>query len=467
MAPGSRAGAACPGSPAPAATEGEWPHPRTAWYTVCLLALTVLLANLDATIVSLLAEPMKHDLHLSDVQLSWLLGGAFAVFYTFIGLPAARYVDRSNRTRILALGLAVWSAATAFCGVARGFGQLFLGRVLVGAGEAVNGPATFSVIADSFPPSRLPRAIAVMQLGTVAGEGLSLLIGGVVLAALAGLAPVALPGIGVVASWQLVFLAIGLPGIALALAMRLTLREPARRGLQALAQHEVSLSEVLRYLGRHWRLYGPMFLGLMLSALGLGVQQWIPAFYQRTYGWDPARIGPVLGVMRLAATPLGLLLGVWLIERLDRARRDDAALRVVVLTRLIGAPAAIALPLMPDPWLAVALGAVVAAMLGAGGASQNAALQLITPNQMRGQVTALYLFVFNVVGMGLGPTLAAAVTEQVFRAESELRYALATLAAVIGPLALISITLGVRPYAREVARLRSLPASSDAPPQPM
>jgi MFS family permease len=437
---------------------GSWPAPRAAWYTVGLLALTVLFANLDVTIVSLLAEPMKRDLHLTDVQLSWLLGGAFAVFYTFIGLPAARYVDRSNRTRILAIGLTVWSAATAFCGVARGFGQLFLGRVMVGAGEAVNGPATFSVIADSFPPPRLPRAIAVMQLGTVAGEGLALLIGGVILEALSGLGPVAIRGFGRIASWQLVFIAIGLPGICLAIVMRLTVREPARRGLQALARRDVALAEVLRYLMHHWRLYGPMFLGLTLSALSLGAQQWVPSFYQRTYGWEPARIGPVLGVVRLAATPLGLVIGVWLVERLDRLRRDDAALRVVVLTRLIGIPAAIALPLMPDPSLAVALSAVVAAMLGAGGASQNAALQLVTPNQMRGQVTALYLFVFNAVGMGLGPVLAAALTEHVFRAESDLRYALATLAAVIGPLALASIALGVRPYAREVARLRSLTA---------
>jgi MFS family permease len=440
--------------PGPVASPA-WPASRTAWYAVFVLALTVLFANLDLTIVALLVEPMKRDLDLSDVQVSLLLGFAFAVFYTFIGLPVARYIDRSSRTRILAIGLAVWSAATVFCGLARGFWQLFLGRVLVGAGESVNGPATFSLIADSFPPERLPRAIAVMQLGVVAGSGLSLLLGGVVIHLLAQVAPIALPGVGLLKSWQLVFIVIGLPGLAVAVLMT-TVREPARRGLAALARREVSLTEVVRYLADNWRVFGPMFLGLTLGALSLGAQQWMPAFYQRTYGWEPARVGSITGIMRLIATPLGLLIGVWLAERLTRLQRDDAALRVVVLARLVGVPAAIALPLMPTPWLALGLDAVVAIALGAGGASQNAALQIVTPNQIRGQVTALYLFIYNVVGLGLGPTLAAVMTQYVFHAESELRYALCALAASIGPLALIIIWSGIKPYAREVARLRSL-----------
>jgi MFS family permease len=145
-------------------------------------------------------------------------------------------------------------------------------------------------------------------------------------------------------------------------------------------------------------------------------------------------------------------------ERFDRQRREDAPLRVVIISRLIGIPAQIAMPLMPTPWLAVLCAAISAASLGIGGASQNAALQIVTPNQMRGQVTALYLFIFNVIGMGLGPTVAALLTDYVFRAESELRYALLTLQAVIGPLSLIIIWLGVRPYVREVLRLKSIKA---------
>jgi MFS family permease len=440
------------------AESDAWPTSGTAWYTVFVVALTVMFAQLDLGIMSLLVGPIKHDLHLTDTSMSLLLGPAFALFYTFIGIPVARYIDRNRRTIILSIGLGLWSLATACCGIAQGFAQLFVCRVGVGAGEAVNGPAVFSLIADSFPKERLPRAIAVMQLGVVAGTGLSLLIGGVVIDLLLARPPIALGGLIVIHSWQLVFIAVGLPGLAVALLVATTVREPRRRGLEAVGQINVSLSAVVRYLAGKWRIFAPMFGGLTLGALALGTQAWMPAFYQRTYGWQPARIGVVTGIMQLAATPLGLLIGVRFAEMFDRRRLEDAPLRTVIISRLIGIPAQIALPLMPSPWLAVGCAAIAAFSLGFGGASQNAALQIVTPNQMRGQVTALYLFIFNVIGMGLGPTVAALLTDYVFRAESELRYALVTMQAVIGPISLAIIWLGVKPYVREVLRLKSLKA---------
>jgi MFS family permease len=437
---------------------GAWPAPGAAWYMMFLLALTAMFAQLDLGIMSLLVEPIEHDLHLSDTSMSLLLGPAFALFYTFIGIPVARYVDRNRRTIILAIGLGVWSIATACCGIAQGFWQLFVCRVGVGAGEAVNGPAVFSLIADSFPKERLPRAIAVMQLGVVAGAGCSLLIGGFVIHLLLSLPPIALGGALVIHSWQLVFIAVGLPGLAVALLLRTTVREPPRRGLEAVGAVEVPLLSVVAYLVRKWTVFAPMFGGLTLGALALGAQSWLPAFYQRTYGWHPAQIGVVLGIMQLIAMPIGLFIGVRLAERFDRRRLEDAPLRTVIISRFIGIPAQVAMALMPTPWLAVVCAAVASLSVGIGGASQNAALQIITPNQMRGQVTALYLFIFNVIGMGLGPTVAALLTDQVFRAQSELRYALLTLYAVVGPVSLAIIWLGVRPYVREVLRLKSLKA---------
>ncbi|MGH8228119.1 MAG: MFS transporter [Steroidobacteraceae bacterium] len=441
-----------------AADDAPWPSPSVAWYTMFVLALTVMFAQLDLGIMSLLVEPIKHDLHLSDAAMGLLLGPAFALFYTFIGIPVARYIDRNRRTVILSIGLGVWSIATACCGIAQGFWQLFVSRVMVGAGEAVNGPATFSLIADSFPKERLPRAIAVMQLGVVAGGGLSLLLGGYVIHLLLGRPPVRLGGLIVIHSWQLVFIAVGLPGLVVAFLMATTVREPARRGLQAVGELKIPLNAVVRYLGGKWPVFAPMFLGLTLGALALGTNAWMPAFYQRTYGWMPARIGMILGLVQLVAMPIGLLIGVRMAERFDRQRHEDAPLRVVIISRLVGIPAQVALPLMPSPWLAVLCAAVAAATLGIGGASQNAALQIVTPNQMRGQVTALYLFIFNVIGMGLGPEVAAFLTDYVFRAESELRYALLAMQAVIGPVSLAIIWLGVRPYVREVLRLKALKA---------
>jgi MFS family permease len=436
-----------------AGTTAAWPSARVAWYAVFVLALTVLFSQLDLQIMSLLVRPIKSDLHLTDTGMGLLLGPAFALFYTFIGIPVARYIDRHSRRVILSIGLAVWSAATVFCGLAQSFAQLFASRVMVGAGEAVNGPATFSMISDSFPKERLPRAIAVMQLGVVAGNGLALLLGAVVIALLASAPPIAL-GPLVIRWWQLVFIVVGLPGLLVALLMRATVQEPPRRGVAALGTQRLSLLDVLRYLNERWRVFVPMFLGLTLGALSLGAQMWIPTFFQRTYAWDVVRSGRVLGLVSLIAMPLGLAIGVWLVERLERRNLTDAPLRIVILAAFFRIPASILMPLMPTPWLAVLCQGVVYCSVGMGGASQNAALQIVTPNQMRGQVTALYLFLFQVIGMGLGPSVTGLLTDHVFHAESELRYALVTLYAISAPLALLFVWLGVRPYVREVVRLR-------------
>jgi MFS family permease len=443
------------GTPA-SAGEGPWPGTVTAWYTVFVLALSAMFANLDQSIVSLLVQPIKHDLHLSDTRMGILLGPAFALFFALIAIPVARFIDRHTRKRILALGLAAWSLATACCGIAQGFWSLLLARIGVGGGEAVNQPATFSLIADSFPKERLPRAIAVMQLGVTAGGAIPFLLGAFLVSLFAHVHPLAIPGVGVIRSWQLVFIAVGLPGLAIALLLVTTVREPARRGLQAAGQLKVSLRKVLRYLLAHWQVFAPMFVALAFGSVGtFAQQQWLTAFFQRSYGWDIPRTGNTIGVVQLVATPIGLAIGVWLAERFDRNGRAAAPLLVVILAGLIRVPASIAMPLMPTAPLAVLCQTLITCSIGISGASQNAALQIVTPNQMRGQVTALYLFTYNVIGFGLGPLVAGLLTDHVFHEESALRYSLLTLAAVLSPLALATVWLGVRPYVREVGRLAS------------
>jgi MFS family permease len=443
--------------PSSAAVNAPWPAARSAWYAVFALALTTLFANLDVTIMSLLVQPIKRDFHLTDSRMGLLLGGAFAVFYTFIGLPLARFVDRYSRKTILAIGIATWSAATAFCGLAQNYWQLFLGRVGVGAGESVNGPATFSMISDYFPKERLPRAIAAMQVGVVIGGGLSYLIGAFVIHSLEGLPPIALPMIGFVRNWQLVFIAVGLPGLLVALMMATTVKEPPRRGLLiAEDPHKVTMRAVLGYLREHRSVFGPMFGALAISASLIGARLWLPAFFERTYGWSPQQMGAATGIATPIGTLIGLYIGVKVVERFTRKGRDDAPLRTVIISRLVGIPFGIAAPLMPSPWLAIACDALLGASIGMGGSSQNAALQIVTPNQMRGQVTALYLFIYNVVGLGIGPMVISSFTDFVFRADSHLRYALMTAYAILGPASLLVIWLGVKPYLREVTRLRAL-----------
>lgn len=451
-----------------------YPAPRAAWYAIFVLALSVMFAQLDLNIVNNLVQPIKHDLGLTDVQISLLLGFAFSIFYTFIGLPAARFIDRNSRTLIMTIGILTWSLATVCFGIAHNFWQLFGARVVVGAGESVNGPATYSLIADFFPKDRLPRAIAGMQLGVVAGGGVALLLNGYLVQFLQQIGDIAIPLIGTIHWWQVVFIAVGLPGVLIAWLM-ITVGEPPRQGAGVLppaagqTPWRVFLSmytdlwDALQYIfGEKRAVFAPQFLSLAVGSLSFGAIQWTTAFYQRTYGWGIPQIMKLSGVSQLVTMPLGLLLGVALSEYLTRKGHDDAYLKAVVWLRLVGLPAPILLPLMPSPWLAFALGAVSSTILAAGGAPLNSAMQVITPNAMRGKINALYLFIFSVVGTGIAPTVTAMITQYIFQAEDQLRYAMLTTACMFGPVSLLILWSGLKAYGAEVGRLRLLDARAAA-----
>lgn len=445
------------GAPAaePVAAAEPWPQPRTAWYAISVFALALMFAQLDLGIMSLLVQPIKRDLRLTDTEMSLLLGLAFVLFYMFIGLPLARFVDTRTRKLILATGITVWSLATAGCGLAQNFWQLFACRVGIGAGESINGPATYSMIADYFPKDRLPRAIAVLQLGFIAGGGMSLLIGAFVIHLLADLGDIPVAGIGIVRNWQVVFFLVGLPGLLVALLM-LTVPEPRRRGrvMQGPAK-AMPMLLVVRYLLLNWRVFGPMYLGLACSATILAATNlWQAAFFQRTFGWTAPQFGLAAGLLSLLVSPIGLVIGTRLNDRFARAGRDDANMRVLLVAQLVRVPAAILAPLMPNPFLALAFVGVTQASAMIGAPSQNAALQVITPNEMRGQVTALYLFVFTVVGTAVGPTVVALITDYVFASPQQIGYAMALAAGVLGPIGAVTYGLGVAPYGRAAAELR-------------
>lgn len=444
------------------AAQAPWPTPRTAWYAMGVLALVRLSAQLDLGILSLLVEAIKADLDLSDSQIGLLLGFAFAFFYVFVGVPLATLVDRYSRRAILAIGVTVWSLMTACTGLAQNFAQLFACRVGVGAGESVNGPATYSMIADLFPREKLPRAIAALNMGSMIGLGLSLVLGAVVIKALSHMTMPSLPWIGPVRPWQMVFFLVGLPGLLLALLM-MSVPEPARRGatraqLAARTGRKIGFIVVLRHLAANWRFFLPMFLGLAIAGMESGgTAMWRPAFFQRAYGWSAQQAGLVTGIAQLVAAPLGLIAGAWLSERFARTR-DDANLRVVAIAWTLAIPFAVAGPLMPSADLAVLFGGLstFAAMMGTP--TQNAALQSVAPGPMRGQITALYLLTYTLAVQGAGPSFIAAITDFIIRDEAGLRYALAGSAAIMLPLALLVMLLGVRPYGREIARLKALEA---------
>lgn len=438
-------------------TEEQWPSPKRAWYAVAIFALALMVNFLDRGIVGLLVGPIKRDLELSDFRISLIIGFAFVCMYVILGLPIARMVDVRSRRVILTCGITAWSVATTLCGLAQNFWQLFLARIGVGAGESCSGPATFSMMADLFPPRQLPRAIAVLNFGFIAGLGMSLLAGGAAIVWIGTWPPVSLPGIGVLYDWQLVFIVVGLPGFIVA-ALMMTVKEPIRRGVVAAGPtakvQSIPIRDVVRFLLQHRTTYAPMFIGVASSTvLAFGHQAWFAAFFDRTYGWSPAQFATVFGIGIVVLGPFGLILGSTLAERFAKQGKFDANLRVTLLASLLNLPGALLFPFMPSPELAMALIILsfFFAMLSPG--PYNAALQIVTPNQMRGQVTALFLFVFNIVGFGLGATVVATFTDMVFGDEMMLRYSLAATGAVMGPISILCFWLGLKPYARSVERV--------------
>lgn len=439
----------------PAARSAQpWPPARLAWYAVAMLALSLALQELDRGIMNLLVGPIKTDLHLTDSEMGLLLGFATAVFFAAIGLPAARLIDTRRRTLILSIGIAVWSASTALCGLAQSFVQLFLCRMGVGAGQAPHGPGCYSILADYFPRDRLPRAIAVLQIGYIAGTGFSLILGAMVIQAIAGLPPAHLGSL-VIHNWQMVFLAVGLPGLIVA-ALVGSVPEPPRRGRVSTGKKiNVPIRAVVAMLVQNRTVYGPLFLALLFSIVDtLGTQVWRPEFFRRTYGWSPQQVGYIFGVASLIAAPIGLLVGTAITERLVK-RHEDGHVRAVAIFFTSYVPFAIAAPLMPNPWAAIVCSAIAYALGMASAVPQNAAIQSVTPNEMRGQVTALYLFIFTAIGGGLGPSFIAFLTDHVVGNEQLIRYSFVISGATMGPLAALSIWLGVRPYGRKLAEVKA------------
>ncbi len=427
-------------------SEFEYPPVRYAWYVVSLLTLTYTISFIDRQIMSLMIEPIRHDLAISDTQVSLLIGLAFAIFYTLLGVPIGRLADQHSRRGIIAAGIVVWCLMTSACGLARNYVQLFLARVGVGVGEAALSPSALSMITDYFPKETRVRAIAVYNMGISLGAGLAMILGGQIVAHVMQAPPIYVPFVGELFAWQTVFLIVGLPGLLMALLMA-TVREPQRRENLPGQRARMALSAVGKFLGSRWRLYGSHFLGMScVATLAYGLLSWIPTMFIRTWGWSIADIGLAYGLTVIIAGPLSALAASWLSERLDKAGYQDAHMRAALCLMVGGSLGAVASALAPWPWLSIVL--LLPASIGttAATACGLTGLMMATPNQMRAQASAGYYLVVNVFGLTIGPTGIALFTDYVFRDTMALRYSVACLAVLAGILALLFLSFNLKQY---------------------
>lgn len=432
-------------SEAPAAVTPQEKNSPYGWYVVGVLIVAYTVSYVDRTILTLLVGPIRESLQISDTQLSLLHGLAFAIFYTTLGIPIARLADRRDRTKIIMVGIAVWSIMTALCGFARNFWQLFLARVGVGVGEAALTPAAYSIMSDYFSGATLTRALSLYTSAIYIGAGLALIIGGAVIAMVP---PLDLPGFGHFEPWQVVFLFVGLPGLLAALLMK-TVREPVRTGLTAdgVAGEGLPVRAVVRYIGDRIRAYGWLIGGFTAAALVWnGAMAWIPTFFIRTFGWTASDVGLRFGLMLLIFGTVGIIFGGYLSGVLRNRGHEDANLWVGIISALLVLPAGVVAPFMTNETLCLVMfcGFVFAGSMPYGAAA--GALQEITPNQMRAQVTAIYFLFLNLAGIGLGPTVVALLTDQVFQSDLAVGNSLMVLAAVGAPLSALLLWIGRRPY---------------------
>ena len=423
------------------------------WYVVVILMLAMVVSFIDRQVITLLVQPIRADLGISDTQMSLLMGFAFAIFYVTMGVPIAWLADRFSRRTIIAAGIFLWSLATAACGLARSFAQLFTARVFVGVGEATLTPAAYSMIADYFPPQRLGRAIGIYATGVYIGSGLAYLLGGAAIRLITQSGPMDLPLVGTLVPWQLTFIVVSIPGLLIVLLMMFTVREPVRRNLAETTGGGIPIREVVRFMWTNRGTFGSIFFGYATGGMAFyGFMGWVPEFIRRSYGWDIADAGIVFGAQLMVLGTLGTYAGGWFCDWLTARGYRDAAMRCLAAFFALAMPFMTVAPLMPTAeWGIPALG-LAAFALSLQQALSPVAIQLFTPNQMRAQVVAVFFVISVFSAIGFGSLSVALVTDYVFQDENDLGYSLAIVCGVTMTLAAISMALGVKPYRESLDR---------------
>ena len=274
-----------------------WPSRAAAYYGLAVIILATMLNFFDAQVFGMMSQRIKVDLHLSDEQLGFLIGPANIVFYVLVGIPMARLVDIYPRKIVLACGIAIIGGITALGGLAQNFKQLFSSRMLVGAGGSAHAPGAYSMLADYFPPERVPRAIGFLQLGFIGGNTLGIYLGGQLIS-LAAAWPVSHWMGLTMHGWQWILMMVGAPGLLISVLLLLA-NEPPRRGTAAHGK-PLPIRAVVHEIWARRAVYLPLFIGLAFSATqAIGIQPWLAPFMIRTYGWNEAQIGRWLGLVFL------------------------------------------------------------------------------------------------------------------------------------------------------------------------
>jgi len=377
-----------------ATTAGTASGTQSVRITLWILLVVYVFNFIDRQIVNILAEPIARDLDLSDTQIGLMTGLAFALFYTVLGIPIARFADRgtTSRPKVIALALAVWSAMTALCGLAQNFAQLLLARIGVGVGEAGCTPPAHSLISDMVPPERRASALAFYSLGIPVGTLLGMMIGGT-LADHVG--------------WREAFVIVGLPGVALALVVLFVIKDPRHSDAAAILRGKnqpaaLPLGQAVAEVMRSRAFVLLLFAGSAASFLAYGKTTWTTIFFQRTHELTPGQVGLWFGLLGGVAGILGTWAGGYLADRFGAKNRRHV-LSAPAIGMALAVPLAIAAYHAPSWPLALALLFIPTVFNSFYYGPTYSAAQGLVPVRARAIAAASLLFFQNLIGLGLGP----------------------------------------------------------------
>ncbi len=381
-------------------------------YALLLLLVVYTFNFIDRQILTILMEPIKADLGLSDSALGLITGFAFALFYATLGIPIARYADGSNRRNLIAIALSVWSLMTALCGIAQNFWHLLIARIGVAVGEAGCSPPSHSIIADYFPPEKRATALGIYSLGLSLGMLFGLMAGG---------------WLNEIFGWRMAFFVVGVPGVLLALVVRFTLKEPPRGFAERRTdtREQPSIASTFAFLLRKPTFRHMVVGASLLTFVYSGVVTWAPSFLIRSYGMSTVEVGTYLGLILGIPGGIGIVLGGYLADRLGQWNKRWY-LWIVAFSVVP------AVPLLAGVFLASSatsslLLLIVPIMLGnffmATTFSQTQGLVKL---RMRAVAAAILLFIVNVIGVGAGPQLVGIISDLLWTSygDESLRYSL-------------------------------------------
>lgn len=431
-----------------------YPNPTYAWGVVAILSIAGIVSYVDRTVMNLLIGPIRADLNITDFQFSLLQGFAFSLFYAALAIPLARLSDSGNRKYVIIGGVVCWSLATFGSGLAATFLALFIARMFIGVGEATLSPGGYSLISDYFPKEKLSAAISVFTASSFLGSGIALIAGGPLIGYLNAIGPQELPIIGVLKPWQMTFVLASVLSV-LVIVLMLFVKEPVRRSNASTGPAQdgiASLSDVFAFMRSRSRVIFSIYIGLtLLAAVLYAVTGWVPEFLMRSYGWNPQQAGPIFGGMIVIFCYAGMTSGGWICNKMIQRGITDANLRLPVIAAVCMLPFAIGFGLMPTATLAMVCLAPAlffgAMPFGIG----TAALALISPNRMRAQMVAGYLFVANLLSYGLGPSAVTWFSDKMLEGDDTLGMAFAIILPILIVLGAGVLMTGLKPYQEMVA----------------